>query len=109
MNNSDLKERVFAQTTTGKRLENGMWELTSHIRETVVYLDGTKKEEDIESMCVDPDFDVAHQVALKSSLAELGYLVYARGFDSLIEGVEYQKKLEEENDSPKDNSDTPTQ
>jgi hypothetical protein len=108
MNSKDLKERVFAQTTTGKRLENGMWELRCVIRESVTYRDGTKKEEEIESSCVDPDFDTAHQIALKSSLSEIGYL-YSQGFDSLIEWVEYQTRLEKEDDSPKDNSDTSTQ
>lgn len=109
MNNNDLKERIFSQTTTGKRLENGMWELTSLMIEKVIYLDGTEKEEKIETMCVDADFDVAHTVALKSSLEELGFLVYSRKFDSLIEGAEYQRKLEQEHDSPKDNPDTSTQ
>lgn len=95
MENSDIKSRGFSQTTLGSKRENGMWELTVVMTESVVYNDGTERSESIETMCVDEDFFTAQQVALRAALTELQDLVYSRGLDSIIEGRDYQRRLEE--------------
>lgn len=109
MDNSKITGRVFSQTTSGRKLDNGLWELTVDITEKLFFPDGTEKEESINTMCADEDFDVAHQIALHSALIELRELVYDKNLDSLIDGKEQQRKLEAENDSIKADQDTPTQ
>lgn len=106
MDNNKLVGRTFGQKTTATKDEQGYWKLRVVIEETVTYPDGTKKEETIESECVDKDFDTAHRIALYSALRELGYLVYDRKFDSLIEGREYER---EHYGNSQDNTDTTTQ
>lgn len=110
MDNNTLVGRGFGQQTTATRDIDGFWKIEVLMTEKVIYPDGSVKEESIESMHVDRDFDVAHQVALHSALSELNELVYDRGFDSLIEGKEYERKLEAENaNGSKANEDTTTQ
>ncbi len=109
MDNNKLIGRTFGQKTTATKDEQGYWKIQVVIVESVTYPDGVTKEENIESECVDRDFDTAHQIALHSALSELGMLVYDRKFDSLIEGKEYQRKLEAESDGSENNKDTPTQ
>lgn len=108
MESNTLKGRVFSQTTTGVKNENGMWTLEVVMVEKVTMPDGQVFEESIETMCMDEDFDTAHQTALRAALTELQELVYSRGFDSLIEGKEYQRKLEEKNDLIETNKDSST-
>lgn len=104
MDMNDVMIRKFYNSTNGERLENGDWRVTCTIGEDLAMTDGTTKSEVIDAMCVDKEFDVAHGAALNSVIEELRMLVYERGFDSLVEGVEYQRKLEV-NDNPKTDED----
>lgn len=106
MDNNKLSGRIFGQQTTATRMENGLWKLHVEIREKLIYPDGQERDEAIESECIDKDFDTAHQIALNSALSELQTIVYGRNFDSLIEGKDYERTL---NDNLGDNEDTPTQ
>lgn len=110
MDNNLLSGRSFGQRTTATRDEQGYWKLHVMMEEEVSYPDGTVRRETLESECMDKEFNVAHGMALGTVLAELDTLVYSRGFDSLIEGIDYQRKLEAENAAgSKTDEDTPTQ
>jgi len=107
MDMNKLSGRVFGQQTLGEKDEQGYWKITVVMTEKIIFPDGTSKEEKIESMCMDKDFDTAHQIALHSALSELRELVYDKNFDSLIEGREYQRVLEtDDGSSNKANPDT---
>jgi len=110
MDYKNLKGRYFGNDTFAKKLPNGSWEVTLVIKEKLTD-DGTNwVEESIGSSAIDISFDVAHRTALASTLQAMKELVYDRGFDSLVQAVEYQKQLEtEEEDEPAaatDNKDT---
>lgn len=103
------KGRVFFQETRGVQGEDGYWKVEVDLMEKVTLKDGTELEEHIKAMAMDSTFIGAHQVALRSALAELQDLVYAKGFDSLIEGREYQRSLEAVNGGSKNNTTSITQ
>jgi hypothetical protein len=88
------KGRVFAQETKGVCADDGFWTVTVTMREQVTWENGEVQEEVINAMSMDKNFDDAHKTALRASLQELQDLVYARGFESLIEGREYQRSIE---------------
>ena len=96
MDNNKLAGRIFQQSTTGTKKANGLWQIDVLIKETLIFPDGTKKEESIETMAVDEDFDTAHSMAVHSGLNELGELVYSRQFDSLIEAREYDRSKKDD-------------
>lgn len=85
--------------------ENGMWTVTVKLIETRTYSDGTVDEEVIESMCMDTDHLTAHEVALRSALAQYGEEVYNKGLTSLVEA---RNKYGRPNGSLTDKN-TPTQ
>ncbi len=91
--------RVLDQINTATKDSEGYWHMKCSFVETATYSDGTEKQEFLESEAMDKDFYVAYQMALESVLLELRALTSLRGFDSLIDGVEYERKLEAENDS----------
>lgn len=109
MKEKDYKGRVFAQETVGIRMDDGGWKVTVTMTEKVTLNNGIERVETIEAMAMDSTFNDAHRVALQSSMAELQDLVYARGFESLIEGRDYQRSLEAANGGSKNNSTTITQ
>jgi hypothetical protein len=86
--------RSFYSLTTGNKKENGEWEVTVKMSEKVRYPNGTDREESIEHTGVHQDFDAAHKIALRNVMQELQDLVYSRGFDSLVEGKDYERSLE---------------
>src|SRR5512132_1902840 len=91
------KGRVFAQETKGVRGDDGYWTVSVIMTEKVTWEDGQEVEESIAATSMDKSFDAAHKVAMRASLAELQDLVYARGFESLIEGKAYQRMIEASN------------
>lgn len=109
MDYTKLKGRYFGNDTSAKELPNGYWEVTVCIKEKLTDDGINWVEESIGSSAVAADFNTAHREALASTLLTMQQLVYARGFDSLVQAVEYQKKLEEgtgESTTAKDNEDT---
>lgn len=110
MDNNLLVSRSFGQRTTATKDQHGYWNLRVIMEEEIVYPNGESKKESLVSECMDKEFNVAHGIALSTVLSELAALVYDRGFDSLIEGKEYQRKLEAKNATDsKPDEDTPTQ
>jgi len=98
MDMSYLEGRSFYSHTTGVKNDNGDWEVTVNMSETLAYPNGTTRQEYLESTITDKDFDVAHKTAMKNVLQDLENLVYSRGFDSLIEALDYERNLEGTND-----------
>jgi hypothetical protein len=110
MDMNNVVGRVLNQSNFATKDADGYWHMKCSFVETATFSDGTEKEEFIESEAMDKDFYVAYQVALESVLLELRALTSLRGFDSLIDGMEYERKLEAENGSnSKADEDTPTQ
>lgn len=107
MDMSYLTGRGFTSVTTGEKDENGNWKIVVTMGESIQYPNGTKREGKVDAMGISTDYDEAHQTALKSCLQQLQDLVYSRGFDSLIEALDYQKGLEMGNaDSSQADEDT---
>ncbi len=94
-----LVGRGFTSVTTGTKDENGTWKLVVTMGESLSYPNGTTREEHIEAMGMSDDYDQAHQTALKSCLQQLQDLVYGRGFDSLVEAMDYERSMEALGDS----------
>jgi hypothetical protein len=110
MDTNKLIGRVFSQETIGTKGENGLWTVKVNMTEKVTYPDGQERAESIDTECVDADFHVAHRIALHSGLSELARLVYDRGLDSLIDGMDFEREFEELlSDEGNTNQDTPTQ
>jgi hypothetical protein len=83
----NLKGRVFSNETKGVMGDDGYWKLTITITERDT-LDGVNwREESLSAASIDTDFDAAHRTAMRSVLQSMNDIVYARGFDSLIEAV----------------------
>jgi len=98
-----LSGRGFTSVTKGEKDENEFWKVVVVMGETISYPNGTSREEHIEAMGIDKNFDKAHQTALKSCLQQLQDYVYSRGFESLIEAMDYMRNLESgdgNNDKP---------
>lgn len=109
MNYKNLKGRYFGNDTFSLKGANGMWEVTVIIKERVTEDGENWIEESIGASAVDEDFDTAHKMALRVTLQELDRLVYQRGFDSLVQGIEADRLLEKETENEpivKDNKDT---
>ncbi len=110
MDYTNLNGRYFGNDTFARKLPNGLWEVTLIIKEKLTDDGVNWAEESIGSSAIDADFDVAHREALAATLQTMKELVYDRGFDSLVQAVEYQKKLEKEQDNEpaavEDNKDT---
>lgn len=94
MDYSNLKGRYFGNDTLATQKENGMWDVTVIIKERLTDDGVNWSEESIGFTATDPDFQTAHKLALTSCLQVLQELVYGKGFDSLIQGIEHQKELE---------------
>lgn len=93
--------RSFSSITSGFKEDDGNWRVLVEMSETLVYPNGTSRKEVIEGTATESDFHAAHKGAMQKVLQELQDLVYSRGFDSLIEAVDYQRNLEEGDDSNK--------
>lgn len=94
-----VRGRSFGSQTSGVKFEDGKWHLTVTMSETVLYPNGTSREETITHTAENTDFDTAHKEAMRQVLQELQDLVYSRGFDSLIEGMDYERSMEALGDS----------
>jgi len=92
-----ILERKFYNDTVGLKETDNTWKLIVTLGEKIVLKDGTVREEKLEAMSLDTDFGSAQRIALRSVLQQMDDLVYARGFDSLIDAVDYQKSLEKPN------------
>lgn len=106
MNYKELKGRYFGNDTFSKKLDSDMWEVIVVIKERVSEDGVNWVEESIGTTAVDADFDTAHKMALRVVLQELDRLVYQKGFDSLVQGIEADRLLEKEgkNESNADNN-----
>ena len=99
MDMSYLSGRSFLSDTKGYKDEEGNWNVVTVMTETLTYPNGTVREEKIEGSYKDPEFKVAHMLAMREVLQELQDLVYNRGFDSLIEAKDYDRSLEVDGDA----------
>ena len=90
---SKLTGRVFESNTTGTLEKDGYWKIIVSITEKQSEDGITWKEESISSMSLDTTFDAAHKTALRSVLQEMNERVYAKGFDSLIEAIDLEKRI----------------
>lgn len=104
MDYNNLKGRYFGNDTFAKKGENGMWEVTVIIRERVSEDGENWVEESIGASAMDADFTIAHKLCLMSVLGELNDLVYSKGIDSLVQGLEIKRKSEEDNESSAENN-----
>lgn len=95
---SYLMGRSFYSLTTGTK-EGDDWKVTVNMSETLSYPNNEVRQEYIEKTIVDKSFDMAHKEAMRQVLQDLENLVYSRGFDSLIEALDYERNLEATNDS----------
>lgn len=93
-----LQGRGFTSVTKGERDERGIWTVNVRMGETISYPNGTVRGEGIEATRESTSFDTAHQMALKECLQQLQDLVYSRGFDSLIEALDYSRQMEATSD-----------
>lgn len=83
--------RSFVSETLSHRDEHGYWMVTVRITEKAT-LDGANwVEETIEASSADKNHDSAHKLAMFSCLQELNRLTVSAGFDSLIEGREWDR------------------
>ena len=98
--------KTFNNFNSGVEQANGDWRVEVILVETFLHDDGTTKEEKIEVVCIDSDFQVAHQVALASALNQYREETIDRGMVSLIESRE---KYGNPNDNSGNNKDTITQ
>jgi hypothetical protein len=94
-----LTGRSFTNITQGFRDEHDVWRVSVVMTEDLLYPNGTGRTEEIKGLAENKDFDVAHKTAMQSVLQQLQDLVYSRGFDSLIEAMDYERTLEEGDDS----------
>jgi soluble cytochrome b562 len=90
--NNKLKGKVFGSDTTGIKGDDGYWKLTVVICEKETEDGATWREEKLSSMAFDTSFQAAHETALRSVLQEMNERVYAKGFDSLIEAIDSEKR-----------------
>lgn len=91
-----ISGRSFLSDTQGTKDENtGNWTVRVVITETLSYPNGTNRSESVEGVHTDKDFHEAHKYAMRDALQLVQDLVYTRGFDSLIEAVDYDRSLEE--------------
>ena len=95
--------KSFVNDNKGILGEDGYWTVTVLMTEKFFYDDGSETTEVIESMCMDNNFQMAHQTALASALVQYRQEVYDRGLTSLIEAREKYGKL---NDYGTDNKNT---
>ena len=91
--------RSFASVTSGTKDEDGDWIVNIVMSETINYPNGLVRQEEVSGFKKDKDFDLAHKTAMQYVLQQLQDLVYSKGFDSLIEGRDYQRSLEAGNGS----------
>lgn len=94
-----LAGRSFTSHTQGWKNSGGDWDVVMTMTETVSYPNGQQRTEAIETKGSHKDFDTAHKVALADCMNQLQELVYAKGFDSLIEARDYERTLAERNDT----------
>lgn len=88
-----LTGRVFDSSTVGILEKDGFWKLTVTITEKQSEDGITWREESVSCMSVDTSFDAAHKTSLRSVLQEMNERVYAKGFDSLIDAVDEEKRI----------------
>ena len=91
--------RSFLSSTTGTKDEDGNWLVNVVMTETIVYPNGQVREEAIQAFKKDKNFDIAHKAAMQEILQNLQDVVYTPGFDSLVEGIDYLRNLETEDDA----------
>ena len=94
-----LSERSFTNVTRGNKDDDGVWNVSVVMTETLLYPNGTERTEGITGEFRSKNFDEAHKTAMQQVLQQLQDLVYSRGFDSLIEAMDYERNLEEGDDS----------
>lgn len=94
----NLKYRYFGSGTTANLDDNGYWHVTVEILEKYTDNDGNNREEKLSASAVDKTLNTAHALALASAMQEMDELVYSKGYESLIEGID-KRALEGRDDS----------
>jgi hypothetical protein len=91
--------RSFGSNTTGYKDEgDGLWHVVVTMVEILTFPNGLERSETIEGRAENVSFHEAHKSAMRDVLQLLQDLVYSKGFDSLIEGMDYERSLQESDD-----------
>jgi|SRR5687768_14902919 len=106
MNYKNLRGRYFGNDVFSTKADNGMWTVTVVIKERVTEDGVNWVEESIGAEATDMDFDTAHKMALRVTLQELDRVVYQKGFDGLVEGVEADRLSKEKESNVENNEDS---
>lgn len=88
----DLKGRFFGSETIAKKSADGYWTIKVDVIERQTEDGENWREERITASAMDFDFQTAHQAALMSVMQEMEALVYSKGLDSLIQGIDKRNK-----------------